>query len=94
MPVRLCVLLWPYPGGEGALSRYEDRVLPLVAEHGGRVCSRDRVSRESDADPCEIQRIDFPDDLALERFMSDPRRLRLEQQRTVAIARTDVLRLA
>ncbi|MEH6820082.1 DUF1330 domain-containing protein [Dietzia psychralcaliphila] len=94
MTVRLCVLLWPYPGREGALLRYENRVLPLIAEHGGTVCSRDQVLRESDTDPLEVQRIDFPDARALDAFMSDPRRIRLEHERADSIARTDVLRLA
>lgn len=93
MAVRLCVLLWPHPGKEAALVRYENRVLVLVAEHGGRVCSRDRVSRESEADPIEVQRIDFPDDDALTAFMSDPRRREIEQERADSIARTHVLRL-
>jgi hypothetical protein len=35
-PVVNCVLLWATPGMEGALSAYEDKVLRLVAEHGGR----------------------------------------------------------
>lgn len=92
--MRLCVLLWPYPGKEGSLIRYEDQVLSLVAEHGGTVCSRDQVLRESDTDPLEVQRINFPDAQALDAFMTDPRRVRLENERADSIARTDVLRLA
>ena len=39
-PVVNCVLLWARPGMEAALSAYEDKVLRLVAEHGGRVLER------------------------------------------------------
>jgi hypothetical protein len=34
-PVVNSVLLWARPGMEAALSAYEDKVLRLVAEHGG-----------------------------------------------------------
>ncbi|GAA1720026.1 hypothetical protein [Dietzia cercidiphylli] len=94
MTVRLCVLLWPYPGREDALRLYEDEVLPLIADHGGRLCSRDQVERQATTDPIEIQRIDFPSANALKAFMADPRRLQLESQRANSIARSDVLRLA
>ena len=33
----LCVLLWARPGADDALTAYEDRVLALVSEHGGRI---------------------------------------------------------
>ena len=32
----LCVLLWAQPGAQAALTAYEDRVLRLVPDHGGR----------------------------------------------------------
>lgn len=94
MTIRLCVLLWPYSGQEDALRLYEDQVLPLIADYGGELCSRDQVERQTTADPIEIQRIDFPSANALEAFMADPRRLQLEPQRANSIARSDVLRLA
>jgi uncharacterized protein (DUF1330 family) len=40
MPRTLCVLLWAQPGAQAALTAYEDRVLRLVPEHGGRVVQR------------------------------------------------------
>jgi uncharacterized protein (DUF1330 family) len=44
MPRTLCVLLWAQPGAQAALTAYEDRVLRLVPEHGGRVVHRARNS--------------------------------------------------
>ena len=44
MPRTLCVLLWAQPGAQAALSAYEDRVLRLVPDHGGRVLQRGRNS--------------------------------------------------
>lgn len=40
----LCVLLWAQPGAQAALTAYEDRVLGLVPDHGGRVVHRARNS--------------------------------------------------
>ena len=40
----LCVLLWAQPGAQAALTAYEDRVLRLVPDHGGRVVHRARNS--------------------------------------------------
>jgi hypothetical protein len=42
-PVVNCVLLWARPGMEAALSAYEDKVLRLIAEHGGRVLVASRL---------------------------------------------------
>ena len=44
MPSTLCVLLWAHPGAEAALAAYEDTVLRLVPDHGGRVVLRARNS--------------------------------------------------
>jgi hypothetical protein len=44
MPRTLCVLLWAQPGAQAALTAYEDRMLRLVPEHGGRVVHRARNS--------------------------------------------------
>jgi uncharacterized protein (DUF1330 family) len=50
MPRTLCVLLWAQPGAQAALTAYEDRVLRLVPEHGGRVVHR---ARNSGAHPAQ-----------------------------------------
>jgi uncharacterized protein (DUF1330 family) len=97
-PVSLCVLLWAKPGREPALSSYEDRVLRLLADHGGRVLQRGSVlagSRDSGngEPPAEVQFLDFPSGEALDTYLNDPRRLALAAERDIAIARTDVLQI-
>ena len=94
MPLRLCVLLWPKDGTELELRRYEDLVLPLLTEHEGRLISRETVCRTDDADPlCEIQVIEFTDQIALDGDMADRRRRALEDQRALAIEKTQILSL-
>lgn len=97
MPVTLCVLLWENDGLGDALSAFEDAVLALVPEHGGRVLQR--VRREPSPDgvrgdqPLEVQVIELPDDDALAAYMADPRRTGRAAERDRAVARTEVLRV-
>ncbi len=88
----LCVLLWAAPGRDDELVAYEDRVLALVGEHGGRVLSRARGSGEN-GQPLEVQMLEFPAPTSLDSFMSDERRLALGPERDRAIARTEVIRV-
>ena len=90
MSLTLCVLLWPRPGAHDALTAYEDRVLSLVSEHGGRVLQRARSSG-ADGQPLEIQFLEFPSAEALGRYMADERRTVLADERDRAIGRTDVI---
>jgi uncharacterized protein (DUF1330 family) len=92
MDVTLCVLLWPHPGRADELVAYEDRVLPLVAEHGGRVRERARSDGTDDA-PLEVHIIEFPSERALDDYLADERRAALAAERDRAIARTQVLRV-
>ena len=89
MSVVLCVLLWPHPGADDALVQYEDRVLVLVAEHGGRVVQRARGDG-LDGAPLEVHTLEFPSREALDSYMSDGRRTALAAERERAVARTDV----
>ena len=41
-PVTLCVLLWANPGTASGLIAYEDKVLGIALEYGGRVIQRAR----------------------------------------------------
>ncbi|WP_236792029.1 hypothetical protein [Amycolatopsis sp. GM8] len=93
MTIRLCVLLWPAEGRDADLRRYEDAVLPLLGEHSGRLVTRETVVRASDDEPLEVQVIELRDQAALDGYLSDPRRLALEEQRAAAITRTQILRL-
>jgi uncharacterized protein (DUF1330 family) len=100
MPRTLCVLLWAHPGAEAALATYEDRVLRLVPDHGGRVVLRARNSGVPRArgtgtgtggQPVEIQLIEFPAAAALDAYMSDPRRTAMAADRDRAVARTEII---
>jgi uncharacterized protein (DUF1330 family) len=91
-----CVLLWARPGMEAALSAYEDKVLRLVAEHGGQVLERGTVLPGSQADsepPTEVQLLEMPSETGLDAYMNDPRRLAMADERDAVIARTDVFRI-
>jgi uncharacterized protein (DUF1330 family) len=90
MSLTLCVLLWARPGADHALTAYEDRVLALVSEHGGRVLQRARSSG-ADGQPLEIQVLEFPSADALGHYMADERRTALAGERDRAIARTDII---
>lgn len=89
-PLTLCVLLWSHPGEEKGLSAYEDTVLALLAEHGAVVSSRVRRKDAGDG-PLEVQVIEFPDQAALDAYMSDPRRLACAELRERVVARTEVM---
>jgi uncharacterized protein (DUF1330 family) len=95
-PVLNCVLLWARPGMEAALSAYEDKVLRLVAEHGGRVLERGTVLPGSQHDgepPTEVQFLEMPSEASLDAYVNDPRRLAMAAERDAAIARTDLFRI-
>src|SRR5215469_12908619 len=96
IPVGNCVLLWARTGMEAALSAYEDKVLRLVAEHGGRVLERGTVLPGSQHDgepPTEVQLLVMPSEASLNAYVNDPRRLAMSAERDAAIARTDLFRL-
>ena len=90
MSLTLCVLLWAHPGAADALVAYEDKVLDLVSEHGGRVLQRARSSG-ADGQPLEVQLLEFPSTAALNDYMTDGRRLSLAADRDRAVARTEVI---
>jgi len=92
-PVVTCVLLWARPGMEAALSAYEEKVLRLVAEHGGRVLERGTVlpgSQHEGEPPTEVQLLEMPTAASLDAYVTDPRRLAMAAERDAAIARTDI----
>lgn len=84
-----CVLLWNRPGMETALTEYEDVVLALVSEHGGKILQRVRGDGRN-GNPLEVQLYEWPSAAAREAYMSDPRRTAMAEQRALAIARTDI----
>ena len=90
MILTLCVLLWARPGAEDGLIAYEDRVLGIVPEHGGRVLQRARGSGTA-GQPLEVQLLEFPSAQALDAYMTDDRRQSLADQRDKVIAKTEVI---
>jgi uncharacterized protein (DUF1330 family) len=90
MRLTLCVLLWAAPGAEAGLIAYEDRVLRMVPEHGGRVLQRARGSGRA-GQPLEIQFLEFPSAQALDAYMTDDRRRSLAGERDQVIAKTEVI---
>jgi uncharacterized protein (DUF1330 family) len=92
VPVTLCVLLTPVPGGAQRLAEYEDRVLALLPAHGGRLLSRVRAE-DPESEPFEVHVIEFPTEGALEDYLEDPARQALRELRDAAIASTEILRV-
>jgi hypothetical protein len=101
MSMVLCVTLWPNPGEETTLAAYEDAVLALLPDHGGRVVARVRAlddgharGEAGDADapghPFETQIIEFSSDAGVESYLADPRRTAASDARDRAIARTEI----
>ena len=92
MAVTLCVLLWARLGKEHELGEYEDRVLALLPDHGAQVLTRMRPVGGV-TEPTEVHVLEFPDDAALDAYMTDERRLALARDREAAIERTEILRV-
>ena len=90
--ISLCVLLWARPGEEEGLVAYENRVLDLVTEHGGRVLQRARTDGSGDQ-PLEIQLFTFDSQDALDGYLNDDRRLALADERDRVVARTELMRV-
>ena len=84
-----CCLLWAHDGQAATLGRYEDRVLPLLADHGGRVRLR-AIGSGDDGHPHEVRLIEFATGAGLDGFLGDPRRSALAPERDRVIARTDL----
>ena len=95
MPIHLCIMLWEHPGRGRDLAAFEDEVLALLSEHGGRLISRHVVIERDDGDPLEVQVIEMPDEEALTGYVHDPVRAHLARthDRDAIIARTQLLRV-
>ena len=78
------------PGRDAELIAYEDHVLQLLPDHGGRLLQRAR-SLEGEGHPLEVHVLQFPSEAALDSYMNDERRLALATDRDLAIERTEIL---
>jgi uncharacterized protein (DUF1330 family) len=88
----LCVMLWATDGRIEDMKDYEDKVLALIADHGGSVVNRLRNIGGDDG-PTEIHVLEFPSEKLLNDYMEDDRRLALTADRDRSVARTDVIRV-
>jgi uncharacterized protein (DUF1330 family) len=90
-PVDLCVLLWAVPGRLDEMIRYEDLLLALIAEHGGKVV--DRLRNLGGEGPSEVHVLHFASQANLDSFMNDNRRVALADDRERSVGRTEILRV-
>jgi antibiotic biosynthesis monooxygenase (ABM) superfamily enzyme len=88
----LLVHLWAFPGLERELSEYEDEVLRLLGDHDATLVSRVRAREISDH-ATEVHVIRFASEEALERYMTDPRRMAMSDRRDRLIESTLVQRV-
>lgn len=87
----MCVQLWPVAGKGAELVTYEDAVLALLPDHGGRVVVRARAADPDQVDAAyETQVIEFASDDGLASYLADERRTALAPVRDAAVMRTDV----
>jgi len=82
MSLRLCILFWECAGRAHNLAAFEDAVLALLPDHGGRLLARDSVVDRRDGDPLEVQLIEMPDEEALAGYLRDPVRADLAAHTT------------
>ena len=62
------------PGRAQDVLAFEEAVLKLLPDHGGRLLTRHVVLTRTDGDPLEIQVIALPDEAALSDYLEDPSR--------------------
>ncbi len=91
--LHLTQLVFVHPGKEAGLIAFEAAVIPLMAEHGGRMLYRIRPDREAFIDPegevpYEVHVITFPGEEDLQRFLSDERRGALLHMKAEAVRST------
>ena len=83
----------PDAGGDTAHA-YEDRVLPLLADHGARIVYRGcRAAGEDEELPLEVQILSFPGRGALATFLTDERRVALREEYGEVFDRTELVRI-
>lgn len=88
-PIDLCCLVWAHPDREGAVAEYEDLVLGLLPDHGGKILAR-AIGPGLDGTPHETQFIRLPSHEALDAYLGDPRRDEFSAERDRLIKRTVV----
>ncbi len=88
--ISMVVLLKAGTDGLPGLRRYEEQILPILREHGGKlIVAFNPMDTGADA-PDEIHVIQFPSEQKLQAYRDDARTLSLSAQRQTAIASTTV----
>jgi hypothetical protein len=87
--VTLCAIFRIPAEGVAAFRAYEDAVLPLLGEHGGRL---DRRLRSADG-RMEVHIVSFNDDAAFAAYRADERRKSRAQLLEASGASVDVVRV-
>jgi hypothetical protein len=77
------------PDGVEAFQAYEDRVLPLLDEYGGRLERRLR----NELGTLELHIISYPSDMAHQKYRSDPRRTAAARLLETSAAKVELLSL-
>ena len=75
--------------GVDAFRAYEDQVLPLLKEHGGRLERRLR----NELGTLELHIVSFPSDVAFQKYRSDPRRTAAARLLEASSAKLELLSL-
>ena len=86
--IQIIVLLYAGEGGKAALTTYQEEVMPIFHEHGGRLVSASHASEPRDDDPDEVHIVHFSSLVELEAFRADPRHAALKEKRMYAVRDT------
>ena len=86
--IQIIVLLYAGEGGKAALKAYQEEVMPIFHEHGGRLVSASHASKPRDDDPDEVHIVHFGSLEDLEAFRADPRHAALKEKRLYAVRDT------
>jgi uncharacterized protein (DUF1330 family) len=77
------------PEGVEAYQAYEDQVLPVLAEHGGRLQRRLR----NETGTLEVHILSYPSDAVAQAYRSDPRRAAAAHLLEASTAKVELLSL-
>jgi len=89
----LQILVHLYAGKDGidGLQAYESAVMPILREHGGKLCTAFRPKPiPSEIVPDEIHLVQFPSDAQFQAYRTDPRLAELSELRSAGIARAEL----
>ena len=88
----IAVHLYAVSGAEAAMRIYEGKALRIFRKHGGEVLAAFKPAPEANGKPSpdEIQILRMASRDAFARFMVDPERVNLSEERKRAIAKTEV----